>query len=142
MQPHTDVTDTSLAAQPTAPTSDPHTATDPAPPTVPAPPVAISPTRQVRRNLREAVEDVFWELGGPDGMMKWTGESTANKRIFYKDILPKLIPKELRGELTGANGGPMKLVVAWEGDVPASAPAGAVLQAVTQFSAECLDADD
>lgn len=92
-----------------------------------------APVKVLRKNLREAVEEVFWEMGGPEGMMGWARESTANKRIFYKDILPKLIPRELRGEITGKDGGPMKMVVAWEGDVPSSAPAGLALQAVTDI---------
>ena len=96
------------------------------PPEPPQPPVTVIP----RKNLREAVEDVFWDMGGPEGMMTWARESTANKRIFYKDILPKLIPKQLTGELSGPGGGPMKLVVEWAGELPASAPAGTALQAI------------
>lgn len=113
-------------------------------PQIIAPPDGVEIQRpvKIRRNLREAVEDVFWELGGPEGMMQWTTESTANKRIFYKDILPKLIPKQLTGELTGAGGGPMKLVVEWAGDVPESAPAGAILQSITSIVSESLDPDD
>lgn len=65
--------------------------------------------------LRTAVEDVFWQMGGSEAMFQWVGESTVNKRIFYKDILPKMIPREMRGEITGADGGPMKMVIEWAG---------------------------
>lgn len=54
-------------------------------------------------------------MGGPEAMIKWVGESTVNKRIFYKDILPKLIPREVRGQIGGEGGGPMKMVIEWAG---------------------------
>jgi hypothetical protein len=91
--------------------------------------IPVAP-KVLRQNLRDAVEDVFWDLGGPAGMMDWVKESTANKRIFFKDILPKLIPKQLNAEFGGAGGGPMKLVIEWQGEVPASAAATALMGAV------------
>lgn len=92
----------------------------------------------VRKNLRDAIEDVFYELGGIEGMAAWAKENTANRRIFYKDIIPKLIPKEIVGEFTGANKGPIKMVVEWEGSTPdpteaqiINAPARMIMEAVT-----------
>lgn len=78
------------------------------------PPVSKQPSPvALRKSLRSAVEDVFWELGGTEGMIKWAGESTANKRIFYKDILTKVIPREIQGQLTGGDGGPVRIQVEW-----------------------------
>lgn len=59
-------------------------------------------------NFREVLEDVFTARGGTDGMIKWVGESTANTRIFYRDLLPKMIPREERVELSGPGGRPME----------------------------------
>lgn len=66
------------------------------------------------RNLREDIMDVFHDLGGTKAMLTWAQESTANKRIFYKDILPKVIPKQT--EVTGANGGAIKQEFIWSQD--------------------------
>ena len=87
-----------------------------------------------RKNLREAVEDVFYNLGGTDGMITWVKESTANRRIFYKDILPKLIPKQMIAEFSGPQGGPMRMVVEWAEDNgrDMTQPVNAVMSAITQ----------
>lgn len=71
-----------------------------------------------RKDLRTCVEDVFHEMGGAGALRDWIRESTVNKRIFYKDILPKLIPKDIRQELTGKGGEPVKMVISWQGDQP------------------------
>jgi len=76
----------------------------------------------IKRNLRDQIEDVFNDLGGVEGMSLWAKESTANKRIFYKDILPKLIPKEIVGEFSGPNKGPMRMVVEWQDSGPFTDP--------------------
>lgn len=94
--------------------------------------------------LREAVEDVFYNMGGPDAMLKWVQESTVNRRIFYKDILPKLIPREVRGEIGGKDGGPMKMVIEWaQGDVrPAiEATTGAIADTIAGVIAATNDED-
>jgi len=104
-----------------------------------APPPPVVEVIMPRRNLREAVEDVFYDLGGSEGMISWVKESTANRRIFYKDILPKLIPKQLTGEFSGPQGGPMRMVVEWaegSGEVNIANPAGMVMTAIVQAIAD------
>lgn len=103
----------------------------------PEPPVQV--VTLPRKNLREAVEDVFHELGGTKGMIDWVKESTANRRIFYKDILPKLIPKHIQGEFSGPDGAPMKMIVEWcDPTAPTTAvnPAAQVMSAVCQSIAD------
>ena len=82
---------------------------------IPIDPTEVLPPRK-KHALREAVENVFWQMDGAEGMLRWVEESTVNRRIFYKDILPKMIPREMRGEITGADGAPMKMVIEWAGD--------------------------
>lgn len=79
------------------------------------------------RNLRFAIEEAFERMGGTDGFVTWIGESTVNKRIFYKEILPKVIPKEVQAEVSGPGGGPVKMVVEWAGGPKDPSPAAAVL---------------
>lgn len=106
-------------------------------------PANISPqqpvaTPRLRKDLRKSVEDVFEDLGGADGLVNWVKESTVNKRIFYKDILTKVIPRQLTGEITGAGGGPVKMVVEWQGPTVImpeqnAAPAEIVMDMVTEM---------
>ena len=98
-------------------------------------------TPRLRKDLRRSVEDVFEELGGADGLVSWVKESTVNKRIFYKDILTKVIPRQLNGELSGPGGGPMKMVVEWQGPTVVlpeqnAAPADVVMGMVTEMMDE------
>ena len=107
------------------------------PPEISSPSLTVVP--KLRRDIRSAIEDVFAEMGGSDGMVKWITESTVNKRIFYKDILPKVIPRQVQGELSGPGGAPMKMLVEWQAppqDEPKLNPAQAVLGIVTNFVEE------
>lgn len=70
-----------------------------------------------RKNLREAIEDAFYDMGGIDDLKAWVAQSTVNKRIFYKDILTKVIPKQVDAEISGKDGKP--IVFQW-----ANAPGG------------------
>lgn len=76
------------------------------------------PPPREKINMRTVLEDVFTELGGTEGVTSWVRQSTANQRIFYRDMLPKLIPREERHEHTGADGGPVKYVIEWAGGPP------------------------
>jgi hypothetical protein len=67
-----------------------------------------------KTNMRDNVIAVFEKLDGVDGMLAWVQESTVNRRIFYKDILPKVIPRE--AQITGEGGGPVRMEVKWSRD--------------------------
>ena len=92
----------------------------------------------LRKDLRTCVEDVFHDLGGGVALKSWVQESTVNKRIFFKDILPKLIPRDIRQELTGKGGEPMKMVIQWQGDQsPVMGEAASTLmKAITDVATE------
>lgn len=92
----------------------------------------------LRKDLRTCVEDVFHDLGGGAALKSWVQESTVNKRIFFKDILPKLIPRDIRQELTGKGGEPMKMVIQWQGDQsPVMGEAASTLmKAITDVATE------
>jgi hypothetical protein len=66
------------------------------------------------RNLREDIMDVFSDLGGTSAMLTWVKASTANERIFYSIILPKVIPKQVEGSL--AHSGTIKQEYTWSTD--------------------------
>lgn len=65
------------------------------------------------KNLRQSMESVFAKLGGDQGFIEWIDSNTANKRIFYRDILPKLVPKQVEATHSAPDGGPMRFI--WEG---------------------------
>lgn len=98
-------------------------------------PVAAQVLPPQPTNIRTAIGDVFDQLGGVQGFANWVNESTANKRIFYKEILPKVVPREVQAEVSGPGGGPVKLVVEWAGGPVDHSPAAAtvlnVIDAVT-----------
>lgn len=59
-------------------------------------------------DMRSIMENVFTELGGEAGMVNWVKKSTANERIFYRDIVGKLIPRE--DKMTVKNEGSVNLL--------------------------------
>jgi len=76
------------------------------------------PTLEVmpqRNKMRENILEVFNGLGGSPAMLTWARANTANERIFYKDILPKIIPKEVGITGTGQNGA-ITMEVSWSTD--------------------------
>ena len=99
--------------------------------------MTIIKTPRSRKDLREAVEDVFDGLGGTAALIAWAGESTVNRRIFYKDILTKVIPKHVQGEFGGIDGKPIKMVVEWAGDSPVKES----IPSANQLMQVILDAD-
>ena len=44
--------------------------------------------------VKETVLEVFQELGGKDGLLKWVKENKSNRRIFYTAFI-KSVPREL-----------------------------------------------
>lgn len=90
-----------------------------------------------RKALREAIEEVFYKIGGPEDMINWVQESTVNRRIFYKDILPKLIPREMRGEIGGRGSDPIKMVIEWatQPNIPSAVTTSAISSMVSEMVA-------
>lgn len=65
-------------------------------------------------DMRLVVEEVFHKLGGVDGMVEWVKSGTTNRNIFYSQILPRLMPKEIKQQVTGLNGGSMAMSIRWD----------------------------
>jgi hypothetical protein len=59
---------------------------------------------------KEAIEQVAIGLGGADGMLEWAKRDPTNERIFWSTIYPRVLPKEIKAEHTGADGGPIQVV--------------------------------
>ena len=54
---------------------------------------------KVTQAAKEAIEKVFDDLGGADGLYEWTLDDPANKRIFYGQVWPKILPKEIKADV-------------------------------------------
>ena len=45
---------------------------------------------------KEAIQFAFDGLGGADGLIKWAKKNDLNKRVFYGQIYPKLLPLDVK----------------------------------------------
>lgn len=48
---------------------------------------------------KEAIEYAFDELGGKDGLVAWVKRDPANERVFYGQVWPKILPKEIKADV-------------------------------------------
>jgi hypothetical protein len=58
---------------------------------------------KVTQDVREAILDVAANLGGSVGMLRWAQSDPVNERIFWSQIYPKTLPKEVKQDIT-SNG--------------------------------------
>ena len=49
---------------------------------------------------KEAIEFVFDGLGGASGLKTWVQSDPLNERVFYGQIWPKILPKEIKADVT------------------------------------------
>lgn len=49
---------------------------------------------------KEAIEYVFDELGGASALKTWVQSDPLNERVFYGNIWPKILPKEIKADVT------------------------------------------
>lgn len=54
---------------------------------------------KVTKDVRAAILDVAEQLGGAKGMLKWVQSDPVNERIFWSQIYPKVLPKEIRADM-------------------------------------------
>ncbi len=54
-------------------------------------------------DVREAILKVASDLGGPDRLLAWAREAPENERIFWANIYPKLLPRDMNigGSVSG-----------------------------------------
>lgn len=53
---------------------------------------------KVTTDVKAAIESVANGLGGAQGMLEWAKSDPVNERIFWSQIYPKVLPKEIRAE--------------------------------------------
>lgn len=54
---------------------------------------------KVTQDVREAILDVATNLGGSAGMLAWAQSDPVNERIFWSQIYPKTLPKEIKADV-------------------------------------------
>ena len=106
--------------------------------------LTVLPAPKVRpKTLRDEIEQAFQRLGGVDALVNWAEESTVNRRIFYSVILPKIVPREMSAQISGDDGGPIRMSIEWLAPTPQTPPlpepAAAAMNIVNQV---ILDAED
>jgi hypothetical protein len=62
------------------------------------------------QDVREAILAVADGLGGVDGLLSWAQKDETNERIFWSQIYTKVMPTQVKAEVTGPNGGPLQVV--------------------------------
>jgi hypothetical protein len=65
------------------------------------------------KDAKAAIQLAFEDLGGLPRLVEWAN-NPANLSQFYTQIWAKIIPKDIKQENTGKNGGPMKMVLTWD----------------------------
>lgn len=60
-------------------------------------------TNKTTTAAKDAIAQAAEALGGAQRLVAWVKEDTANERVFWGTIYPKLIPLQVTGE----GGGPM-----------------------------------
>lgn len=54
---------------------------------------------KLTQDAKEAIEFVAQGLGGAEGMLTWAQEDKTNERIFWSNIYPRILPKEVKAEV-------------------------------------------
>lgn len=62
---------------------------------------------KVTQDVREAILEVAANMGGAKGMLTWAQSDPVNERIFWSQIYPKTLPKEIKAEHSGPDGKPL-----------------------------------
>jgi len=52
------------------------------------------------RQAKEAIEYVFDSLGGAEALKTWVQSDPLNERVFYSQVWPKILPKEIKADVT------------------------------------------
>lgn len=54
---------------------------------------------KMTQDAKQAIEYVAAGLGGADGMLRWAQLNETNERIFWSNIYPRVLPKEVKAEV-------------------------------------------
>lgn len=64
-------------------------------------------------DAKHIIQMAFQDLGGLPRLIEWAN-NPANTGTFYTQIWSKIIPKDIKSTVTGEDGGPVKMVIAWD----------------------------
>lgn len=65
---------------------------------------------KMTQDAKQAIEFVAQGLGGAEGMLRWAQTSEVNERIFWSNIYPRMLPKEIKAEVDADVGLTVKIV--------------------------------
>jgi len=71
---------------------------------------------QLTKDAKAMIQLAFEDLGGLPRLVEWAN-NPANLSQFYTQIWSKIIPKDIKSEITGNEGGPVKMSICWNTDV-------------------------
>lgn len=46
---------------------------------------------------KEAIAAAFEQMGGTDALVKWANTNDDNRKVFYSQIWPKIVPLQVNG---------------------------------------------
>lgn len=58
-----------------------------------------SPNR-LTSDVRDAILKVADDLGGPERLLSWAREAPENEKVFWANIYPKLLPRDMNVAVT------------------------------------------
>lgn len=67
------------------------------------------------KDAKAMIQLAFEDLGGLPRLVEWAN-NPANISQFYTQIWSKIIPKDIKSEVSGEGGGPVKLIMSWQTD--------------------------
>jgi hypothetical protein len=73
-------------------------------------------TTKLTRDAKAMIQLAFEDLGGLPRLVEWAN-NPANLSQFYTQIWSKIIPKDIKSEITGAEGGPVKMSISWNTNI-------------------------
>jgi len=55
-------------------------------------------SNKVPRQVKAVIEDAVKQIGGSQRMVDWAMRSNENETIFWRDIVPRVLPKVIQGD--------------------------------------------
>lgn len=69
-------------------------------------------TTTLTKDAKAMIQLAFEDLGGLPRLVEWAN-NPANLSQFYTQIWSKIIPKDIKSEISGSEGGPVKMSISW-----------------------------
>lgn len=67
------------------------------------------------KDAKAMIQLAFQDLGGLPRLVEWAN-NPVNLSQFYTQIWAKIIPKDIKSEVSGSGGGPVKMSISWMSD--------------------------